>query len=187
MGEPARKALTYADYLAIVADETEKIEFVDGQLYAMAGGSIEHARLTVELSSTLHAALKGRPCRVFSPDLRVRYGDRSFYPDVTVVCGPPLTHPDDAMGVTNPTVLVEVLSPSTESRDRGQKFYQYLQIESLQHYVMVHPESRRVDHYRRKSDGQWSFEFLDADQVLQLDAIACDVSLTALFGEASAA
>ena len=151
--EPATRT-SYADYLAFERTAETKHEYVAGMILAMAGGSPEHARLAGSLARLLGNALEGRSCAVFSSDLRVRIAetDRSTYPDLTVVCGRRETSPDDPDAIVNPTILVEVLSDSTEADDRGEKFAHYRRLVSLQEYVLVAQKAQRIEVYRR--DGE---------------------------------
>ncbi|MGO9713627.1 MAG: Uma2 family endonuclease [Polyangiaceae bacterium] len=147
----------YADYLALEAKGDGKHEYVGGVIYAMAGGTPEHARLQANMTAALLAGLRGRPCAVFSSDLRVRIDatDRSTYPDVTVVCGAIETSSLDKDAVTNPTLLVEVTSESTEADDRGDKFAHYRQLASLQEYVIVGSRTPHIEVWRRNERGRW--------------------------------
>jgi Uma2 family endonuclease len=149
--------VSYADYLALEATGDGKHEYIAGVIYAMAGGSPEHARLQVRISSALTSGLRGRPCAVFSSDLRVRIDatDRSTYPDVTVVCGALQMSPLDKDGVTNPTLLVEVTSESTEADDRGDKFGHYRRLESLKEYVIVSSRAPHIEVWRKNERGRW--------------------------------
>jgi Uma2 family endonuclease len=129
---------TYADYLALEDSSNVKHEFLDGQIYAMAGGTPEHAALAAATIGLLFGSLRGSPCRAYDADLRVRTpSGLATYPDVTVVCGPTERDREDAQAVTNPTLIVEVLSRSTEEYDRGDKFEHYKSVRSLQQYVLV--------------------------------------------------
>lgn len=147
----------YSEYLALEASGDGKHDYVAGMVYAMAGGTPEHARLKAALSLALGAALRGKPCAVYSSDLRVRIEatDRSTYPDVTVVCGALKTSAVDNDAVINPTLLVEVTSESTEANDRGEKFGHYREIPSLQEYVIVSGRTPRVEVWRRNDRGRW--------------------------------
>jgi Uma2 family endonuclease len=131
--------MTYAEYLAAEERSLEKHEFLDGEIYAMSGGMPEHAALAMAFGRTLGNALLGRPCRVFSSDARVRVQNTGLttYPDVSVVCGKLETDPEDPSAITNPVLLVEVLSDSTEARDRGEKASHYRHLASLREYVLV--------------------------------------------------
>jgi Uma2 family endonuclease len=156
MAQPSSHA-TYAEYLALEAKADMKHEYVAGVIYAMAGGTPEHARLQMNIGAALLSALRGRPCAVFSSDLRVRIDatDRATYPDVTVVCGPMQTSPIDKNAVTNPTLIVEVTSESTEADDRGEKFGHYRHLAALQEYVIVSGRTAHVEVWRRNERARW--------------------------------
>ena len=149
-----RVRMTYPEYVAGERASDTKHEYLRGEVWAMAGGTREHARLAANVIRELGRALEGRPCVVFTSDLRVRIlaTDRATYPDVSVVCGPAETAPDDVDAITNPTVLVEVLSDSTGADDRGQKFAHYRRIPSLREYVLVSQRAPRIEVYRREGD-----------------------------------
>ena len=148
---------TYEEYLALVEETGVKHEFIEGVILAMAGGTPEHARLAMAVGASLVA--HAGPCRTYSSDLRIRVPEtgRATYADVTVVCGPLETHPEDPDACVNPTILVEVLSPTTERDDRGEKFSQYRKLASLQDYVLVSQSPRRIEHFRRSDGGAWVF------------------------------
>lgn len=152
--EPAR-TLSYGEYLAFEEQSPTKHEFVAGQIVAMAGGTLEHARLASALTYQLMRALDGSSCRVLSSDARVRIEttESARYPDLSIVCGDPVCAGDDADGITNPVVLVEVLSKSTEGIDRGEKFAHYKRLDSLREYVLVSQSTARVEVFRRTPDG----------------------------------
>ena len=115
---------SWADYLALEGSSNVKHEFLDGQIYGMAGGTPEHAALKAAVTGLLFSQIRGGRCRAHAPDLRVRVPETGLatYPDVTVVCGPRELHPEDQDAVTNPALIVEVLSKSTADYDRGDKF-----------------------------------------------------------------
>jgi Uma2 family endonuclease len=149
--------VSYAEYIALEAKGDGKHEYLAGMVYAMAGGTPEHARLLANMTSAFLSGLRGRPCAVFSSDLRVRIDatDRSTYPDVTVVCGAMTTSPADRDAVTNPTLIVEVTSETSEADDRGDKFGHYRQLASLQEYVLVSSRAPHVEVWRRNERGRW--------------------------------
>jgi Uma2 family endonuclease len=163
-------AMSYAEYLALERNAECKHEYIDGRVQAMPGGSTEHARLTARLIHQLGQALTGRPCEVFSSDLRVRNVEsgRSTYPDVTVVCGRIERAPDDEHAATNPRLIAEVLSDSTEAYDRGDKWRDYRRLGSLQTYVLVSRTEPLVEVYRRSGD-VWQYQAAGPGQRLQLD------------------
>ena len=155
----SRHRYTYDEYLAFERDSEMKHEFADGEIYAMAGGSLRHSALASRISAALESA-RPSDCIAFQSDMRLRVlaTGRATYPDASMVCGPIQLDPADPSGttITNPTLLVEVLSPSTEEVDRGSKLEDYQRIPSLQEYVLVsqHP---RVEIYRRLSSGSWEY------------------------------
>jgi len=134
-----RRHYTYREYIRLADEANVKLEFVAGELYAMAGGTPEHAALAANVSALLLLQLRGRRCRVHSSDLRVRVRATGLttYPDVSVVCGEVEVDPEDASTALNPTVLVEILSPSTEDYDRGDRLDHYKQLASLREVVLV--------------------------------------------------
>lgn len=184
MNAQAKPLMSYAEYLAAEARSEVKHEFLRGEVWAMAGGTPSHAGMQVNVSSSLVVALKGRPCRVFSSDLRVRISetDRSTYPDVTVVCGKLETAPEDPNAVTNPIVIVEVLSESTEASDRGEKFQHYARLPSLQEYVLVSQVGRRVDVFRRSEGETWVFVPFTTGSV-ELKSLGVSVSLDDVYAD----
>ncbi len=149
--------MTYPQYLVFERKSPEKHEYLRGVVWAMAGGTPSHARIASNVGGALIAALKGRPCAVFNSDLRVRVEetDRSTYPDVTVVCQKQLTAQDDPDAVVNPTLIVEVLSDSTEASDRGEKFAHLQRLPSLKEYVLVSQHERRIEVFRRGEGTTW--------------------------------
>ena len=160
----ARHRYTYEEYLAYERDSELKHEFDDGEIFAMAGGSPRHSALASRISAALENT---RPpgCTAFHSDMRIHVlaTGRATYPDASMVCGPIELDAADRSGttITNPVLLVEVLSPSTEEVDRGVKWRDYQRIPSLQEYVLVGQE-RRVEVYRRLASGHW--EYLDVRQ-----------------------
>jgi Uma2 family endonuclease len=176
MGSDPVQLVPYEEYLARERASATKHEFIDGSVYARAGGSPEHARLQVRVSAALSAALGKRPCAVFSSDLRVHIAQtrRSTYPDVTVVCGPLERAKDDPDAVTNPTVIIEVLSDGTERSDRGEKFAHYRRLSSLREYVLVAQDQPLVEVFRREPQG-WVLTEFGPGQTLRLTSL--DVSL----------
>ncbi len=149
-----RPELSYPQYLAIENQSEIKHEWVDGQMYAMAGATLRHNQLAAQMIMELGRAIGDGPCTVFTSDQRVRseHGRFASYPDVVVVCGAAKTHDEDPIAATNPVVLVEVLSESTEKWDRSGKFRRYRRIDSLQHYVLVSQSECSIEVYSREGD-----------------------------------
>ena len=148
---------TYRDYLSLDEMSNVRLEFLNGQIYAMAGGTPDHARLSSRIIRTLGRQLEGGPCEPFTSDLRVRVLETGLatYPDVTVVCGDPEPDPDDRNAVVNPALVVEVTSDSTEDWDRGEKLDHYRRIPSLRTCVLVSHRERLVEVWARAEDGPW--------------------------------
>ena len=169
MVAPWHHHFDFADYLRVEEDSDIKHEFADGLVWAMAGGTPEHARIIANVSALLHNALGPRPCDVFSSDLRIRVRavNRATYPDASVICGRVEFDPEDPRGHTalNPTVLVEVLSPSTAEYDQGEKLDYYKQIPSLQEVMLVHHDARRVVVWRHEGAGWRSSESAESAEL----------------------
>jgi Uma2 family endonuclease len=159
MGDAAATTeISYDAYLALERSTDQKHEWIDGVAYAMAGGTPAHSRLSAQMIVELARLIGDRPCAVHTSDLKVRPEGLRFatYPDAAVVCGDERTHADDANAVTNPVVLVEVLSDSTERWDRTGKFRRYRKIASLRDYVLVSQSERCIEVYSRGDDGTWT-------------------------------
>lgn len=156
------------------AESSVKHEFLDGMILAMAGGTPDHAALAAAVTASLNRQLEGKRCRVYSADLRVRVLATGFagYPDVTVVCNKLELDPEDANTATNPAVVVEILSPSTEQYDRGAKLLQYQQIESLLHVVLVAHDEKRIDVWSRTQVG-WQIATARSGESVELEAVEC--------------
>jgi len=149
--------MTYAEYVALEEKGEAKHEFIRGDVFAMAGGTPAHAALAMAIGRQIGNALDGKPCRVFSSDLRIRVKATDFaaYPDVTVIRGKLETDPEDPDAATNPKVIVDVLSDATEAYDRGAKAAQYRRIPSLEEYVLVAQAPPMIEVYRRNERGKW--------------------------------
>lgn len=157
--------VTEDEYLDFETTAERKHEYVNGRIYAMAGGDPVHSLLSANVIVALGVALRDRPCTVHTSDLRVNVQATTLftYPDVTVVCGQIDRHPKSRTTIRNPVVVVEVLSPSTEAWDRGGKFAHYQKLPSLQEYVMVSQEGRRLERYRRLDTGEWALQALEGE------------------------
>jgi len=161
---------SFADYVAFERTSNVKHEFLAGQIYAMAGGTPEHAALSAAVSGLLYAQLRD-DCRTYSSDLRVRAGDLTTYPDVTVICGPVERDSEDANTARNPSVVFEVTSPSSEEYDRGEKLGWYKSVPSLQAVVIVSHDRRSIDVWSRRGT-DWERATTGSGGIVELDAIA---------------
>lgn len=185
---PRLHRYSFQDYLAVEEVSRVKHEFLDGEIYAMAGGSVLHAALSAAVLAALHNQLRGR-CRVYSSDLRIRVlaTGLASYPDVTVVCGTVIADPKDADTVTNPTALVEVLSPSTADYDLGEKFEHYKQAPSVRAVVYVWQDWRQIELRERAADGSWRIQTVGHGQHVLIESLECRLDVNALYDEAGAA
>lgn len=177
---------SFADYLAVEEMSSVKHEFLDGNIYAMAGGSPLHAALSMAVGVALSACAKGGRCRVFPSDLRIRVlaTGLATYPDVSVVCGPPIADPESADTVTNPTAVVEVLSDSTMDYDLGEKLDHYRQIPSLKAVAYLWQKERRIEVRQRGADDTWSSAVARAGDVARIDALECALAVDEIYAAA---
>lgn len=179
-----RTYLSPNDYLKAERESDLRHEYLDGQVYAMAGESPDHSTICFNLAVIVGTQLRGKSCRGFSPNMKVRTPPKNLfvYPDLTVVCGEPVFHDERRDVLTNPKVIVEVLSPSTEAYDRGGKWIRYQQIETLTDYVLIAQDQPQVEHFTRQPDGKWIYTTItDLAGILELPSIECRVSLAELY------
>lgn len=175
--------MTYAEYLAAEAASEIRHEFLDSEVWAMARGTPEHAALAAALIGALGAALRGKPCRVYTSDLRVRIlaTGLSTYPDVSVVCGGVETAPDDPDAITNPVVVAEVLSDATQAYDRGAKAAHYRRLASLQEYVLLSQAESLVEVYRRADSGRWELLEGRPGDLVELRSLGIHLDIAAVY------
>ncbi|MEX2173539.1 MAG: Uma2 family endonuclease [Pirellulaceae bacterium] len=181
---PDRRRISLAEYLAWEARSGGKHEFYRGEVFAMAGASLRHNRIATNILARLYQSLEGGPCEVFGSDQRIRIDavDLSTYPDVSVICGGVQVDAVDRHGVTNPRVIVEVLSKSTENYDRGRKFEFYQHLQSFMEYVLVYQDEPKVIHYVREDNGRWSYKLLVGEQeTLRLESIDSELPFAAVY------
>lgn len=174
----AHHRYTWGEYLAHERASNVKHEFFGGEIFAMAGGTPEHAALAAAVIRDLGGQLRTRPCLAYTSDLRVRVATTGLatYPDVTVLCGELQCDPNDPNTALNPTVIVEVLSNSTEEYDRGEKFEHYQQIATLQEYVLISHREPCMEVFRRSPAGTWVRGEARLHATLQLESIGCELS-----------
>jgi Uma2 family endonuclease len=184
MGHAAVKMpMTGEEFIAWDETETERREFVRGEVFAMAGVEERHATVSGNVYMALRNHLRGTPCRSFMSDmkLRVEAADCYFYPDVMVTCAAADTK--DTKIKRDPVLVVEVLSPSTAAYDRGAKFADYRQLPNLAEYLLIDTESRRCDLYRKGADGLWVLHPFEPGQAVRLQSVALDLGADALWDE----
>jgi Uma2 family endonuclease len=182
---------TVEEYLAFERASEERHEYLDGVIYAMAGESPDHGRICMNLAATLVPQLRGSDCEAFSKDMKVCCGPYRAhtreglyaYPDLVVICGAMQFHGQAEDVLVNPKLIVEVLSPSTEAFDRGEKFRRYRAwLPTLTDYVLVAQDRPIIDYYQRASTGRWELETLEGlDAYLHLPSIACTVPLADVY------
>jgi Uma2 family endonuclease len=176
-----RKGLTYEEYVALERTSDEKHEFVAGQLFAMSGAKRAHNLITVNVSTSLSAQLRDRPCLVFSPDMRVRTRDDvGAYPDVTATCGRPEFDASEEE-LQNPELIVEVLSDSMERYDRGAKFEHYQTIPSFQEYVLASSSKPRLEVFTRRLDGSWLLRAYGPGEVAKLSSLGVELAVDEVY------
>ncbi len=182
---------TAEEYLAFERAAAERHEYLDGLIYAMAGESPDYGRICMNLGATLVPQLRHSGCEVFSKDLKVRCGlyqahtreGLYAYPDLVIICGALQFHAQADDVLINPTVIVEVLSPSTEAFDRGEKFLRYRTwLPTLMDYVLVAQDRPLLDHYHRQEESLWTLRTLEGlREVLHLATVGCTVPLTEVY------
>jgi Uma2 family endonuclease len=172
---------TADDYLAWEREQDIKHEYLRGEVYAMAGARDAHVTVSLNVASLLRAHLRGTPCRTFISDmkLRVEAADAFFYPDVFVTCD--ARDRNTEMYKSHPVLIVEVLSESTGSFDRGRKFAAYRLLDSLAEYVLIDPDSFSVDVFRRNGAGHWVLYPYEGDATVEFASVDCKVALAAVF------
>ena len=171
---------TWKEYASLSGESNVKLEFLDGEIYAMAGATPEHVGLAGGVLRELFRQLEGKPCRPYAADLRIRAAGLGTYPDVSVICGELQAAPDDRNTILNPTLVVEILSPSTESYDRGDKFERYRQLGTLQEYVLVSYREPLVEVFRRDV-GAWPRIEARLGGQVTLDSIGCVLSVESVY------
>ena len=171
MSSAAKTKLTVAEYLAFERSSESKHEFFDGELFAMTGGTPAHSLIASNFIREAGNALKDRPCVVYTSDLRVKVNATGLYtyPDVTIVCGEQKFDDNQSDTLINPTIVVEVLSKSNASYDRGPKSKHFRKIDSLQALILIEQDGPVVEVYRRQSDGKWILS--DATELTESIAI----------------
>ncbi|MBA2335114.1 MAG: Uma2 family endonuclease [Blastocatellia bacterium] len=177
--------ITPEEYLEFERASPEKHEYFNGEIFDMAGASLQHVRITSNINISLGGQLKKRPCQSYQSDLRVYIPTTGLYtyPDVIVVCGKPRLLEDSYLDtLLNPDVIVEVLSPSTAEYDMNVKFDHYRKIESLKEYILVWQDKKRVARHTKRDDGSWILsDFIGDDALVDLSSIECSLSMDDIY------
>lgn len=176
--------LTVEDYLAIERSTEQKSEYLNGEMFAMGGASRQHNLIVTNTVRELSVQLKKRPCKVYANDMRVKVSSTGLYtyPDLVVVCGEERFDDHQKDTLLNPTVIVEVLSDSTEGYDRGEKFEHYRKLESLSDYLLIAQKKYHVECYQRRPDNRWLLtETNDLRDSVRLTSIDCELALAEIY------
>lgn len=177
--------LSYEEYLALERETDLRHELLDGEARAMGGGTILHSAIKSNLTALFHSALRGRPCRPYDADMKVHVEETGLftYPDLSVICGPPIRSKVDRDAATNPILLAEVLSRTSEGWDRGGKFAHYRRSPSLKHYLLVSTDTVRVEIYTREEDGRWVLSEHGAGEQVEIPALGVALSVDELYAD----
>lgn len=174
------------EYLTLEREAEYKSEYFNGEISAMTGASRRHNLVAGNVFASLHAQLRQRPCEIYPSDMRVKVSPTGLYtyPDVVVVCGEPSFDDERKDTLLNPTLLVEVLSKSTASYDRGEKFEHYRKLDSLTEYLVIAQNKHHVEHYVRQPDNQWLLsETDDLQETVHLPSTGCELTLTDIYAK----
>lgn len=173
------------EYLELERASETRHEYVDGDVYEMAGESLAHSQICVNLAGEMRAALKGSPCQALSPNMKVRAETRGMfaYPDLTVVCGEPQFHDEKRDVLLNPKVIIEVLSPSTHRYDQTKQFFRYRkELPSLTDYILIYQDAPFIEHHEKQPDGRWVHNAFDGiDDTMRIPSIGCGISLREVY------
>jgi Uma2 family endonuclease len=178
-----KKHWTVEEYLSFERGSDEKHEFIKGEIYLMTGGTGNHSLIASAVIGAFFAQLPDKKCVVYNSDMRVKINRRDYtYPDVSVVCAEPSYEDSSRDSLTNPTLIVEVLSPSTERYDRGKKFDLYRTLPSMQEYVLVAQDEPRIERYLRQNNGDWLFTAaVGIEATLMLPSVGCTLALVDVY------
>jgi Uma2 family endonuclease len=183
MAVQPKTLLTPEQYLEMDRKSDVRLEYYFGEVFDMACGTEQHSALKMRLAATLITQLDGKGCSEFDSDLRICVDPANHYAyaDAFILCGPPQRVGERRDIIANPSVIFEVLSPSTEAYDRGDKFRMYRAIASLQEYVLISQKEKQVECFCRQPDGRWLLTVYQGGQVLQLETVDCAIDIDALY------
>ena len=179
--QPYRTKVSVEEYLAIDRDSFDvRYEYIDGNMYMLAGGTANHSAIIMNISGLLYNLLRGNPCRAFSADMRVQVSEtRYVYPDISVSCDARDIGTTDI--IEHPRLIIEVLSPSTRDYDQGTKFGYYRNCPSIQEYMLVDTERRSISVYRRKTKNLWTLHIFGSDDVVELESVGGSFSVADIY------
>jgi Uma2 family endonuclease len=177
MSNVAKQLMSLDEFLAWERDQPERYEYAGGVVTMMTGGSAAHVTIAMNLAFALRHALRGTGCRPFGSDMKVIANHTVRYPDISVICRP---IGDRENHLSDPVVIIEVISPSTEREDRGRKKFDYFATPSIRQYAIIEQDERLVDLYTR-ADDRWTDEIIEGDAVLKLSSIGVEISLDTVY------
>jgi Uma2 family endonuclease len=178
--QQTRRQYTLDDYLSLQRGIEVKLEYFNGEIYVMAGGSAGHNRISRNVLKLFDAALTGSSCEAFGSDMRVSTPSGLYtYPDASIICGPKVGN--EAETISTPIVIVEVLSDSTRNYDRGEKFDLYRSIPTLRHYLLIEQNFVHVEHRSLASDGSWSSAIVDSAGIVRVPNVGIDLRVAEVY------
>ncbi|WP_269227407.1 Uma2 family endonuclease [Flavobacterium eburneipallidum] len=184
MGLPEILYISQKDYLEAERLAVEKHEYFKGEIFAMSGASITHNKIFSNSFSDIGSKLKGKKCQPFGSDLRVHIPKNTLftYPDISIICGEIETTDDKFDTITNPSVIIEILSPSTRNYDKGEKFTLYREIDSLQEYILIDSERIMVEKFIRNADNSWQLtEYKTIEQSFSIATVDIEMQLIDIY------
>lgn len=184
MSSQTKPNYTPQEYLAFERSSQQRHEYFNGEIFAMSGASERHNLITGNVFASLHTQMRKRPCKVYASDMRVKVSPTGLYtyPDIVALCGEARFDDEQQDTLLNPSLIIEVLSKSTEGYDRGEKFAHYRRIESLLEYALISQEQSRIEHYTRQPDNQWLMsEVSQAQEALELSSVQCTLLLSDVY------
>nr|WP_315199468.1 Uma2 family endonuclease [uncultured Flavobacterium sp.] len=184
MGLPEVQYISEKEYLDAERLALEKHEYYKGEVFAMGGASIAHNKIAINCTVDISNKLKGKKCQPFGSDLRIHIPKNTLftYPDISIICGDIETTDDKFDTITNPSVIIEILSPSTRNYDKGEKFTLYREIDSLQEYILIDSERILVEKFIRNSDNSWQLtEYKSIEQSFSIATVAIEMQLLDIY------
>ncbi len=186
MGLAQRKSTFSPDeYLEFERAAETRHEYVDGEIYDMAGESLAHSQVCINIARELSLALKGSRCQALSPNMKVRAESRGMfaYPDLSIVCGEPVFHDSQRDVLLNPKVIIEVLSPSTQRYDQTKKFFRYRkELPSLTDYILIYQDTAFIEHHERQADGRWVHNAFDGlEDTFRIPSVECEIPVSEIY------
>ncbi len=179
-----KKFYTIQEYLEMEKVDVIKHEYYKGEIFAMSGASPRHNIISVNILTSLANVLKGKTCRPYGSDMRINIPENSLftYPDISIICGDVISSNEDGETATQPTIIIEILSPSTRNYDRGEKFMLYRAIPTLKEYLLIDSESVHAEHFAINKDGLWQLkEYSEVSQKISFETLGVDLLLQDIY------